>query len=105
MCGFCGIFAWSDTLRCDESAVIRMRDTLVHRGPDEGGAYVSPDGHVALGHRRLSIIDLSDAGHQPMANEDASVFIAYNGEVYNHASLRRELERKGHVFRSHTDTE
>jgi asparagine synthase (glutamine-hydrolysing) len=82
-----------------------MRDALRHRGPDDAGSFISEDQRVALGHRRLSIIDLSDAGHQPMSNEDGSVWMTYNGEVYNHGALRRELEARGHAFRSATDTE
>ena len=82
-----------------------MRDTIAHRGPDDGGAWTDPANRVALGHRRLSIVDLSPAGHKPMPNEDGTVWITYNGEVYNHAALRAELEAKGHVYRSHTDTE
>jgi asparagine synthase (glutamine-hydrolysing) len=78
---------------------------MIHRGPDDGGSWVSPSGRVAFGHRRLSIVDLSAAGHQPMSNEDGTVWITYNGEVYNHAALRRELEAKGHCYRSRTDTE
>jgi asparagine synthase (glutamine-hydrolysing) len=83
--------------------VTRMRDTLTHRGPDGEGTWTKEG--VGLGHRRLAIVDLSDAGRQPMPNEDGSVWITYNGEVYNHAELRRELEAKGHTYRSHTDTE
>ena len=105
MCGVCGILSWGSGLRCDEETVVRMRDTLVHRGPDDGGAFISPDRRVGLGHRRLSIIDLTEAGHQPMCNEDGTVWITYNGEVYNHPALRRELEGRGHTFRSATDTE
>ena len=82
-----------------------MRDAMVHRGPDDGGIWESPDRRVVLGHRRLSIVDLSPAGHQPMANEDDTVWITFNGEIYNHASLRPGLEAKGHRFRSRTDTE
>ncbi len=82
-----------------------MSETLLHRGPDDGDCFISPDRHVGLGHRRLSIVDLSAAGRQPMSNEDGTVWITYNGEVYNHAALRRELEGRGHVFRSATDTE
>ncbi len=82
-----------------------MRDTLVHRGPDDGGVRHFEQDRVALGHRRLSIVDLSAAGHQPMANEDGDLWITYNGEIYNHAELREELEAKGHVYRSRTDTE
>jgi asparagine synthase (glutamine-hydrolysing) len=105
MCGVCGIMAWGAGVRCDPDTVVRMRDTLVHRGPDDAGSFVSAEHQVALGHRRLSIIDLTSAGHQPMCNEDGSVWITYNGEVYNHAALRRELEARGHTFRSATDTE
>ncbi len=105
MCGVCGIMAWGSGVRCDDETVVRMRDTLVHRGPDDAGSFVSADQRVALGHRRLSIIDLTPAGHQPMSNEDGTVWITYNGEVYNHAALRRELEARGHTFRSATDTE
>jgi asparagine synthase (glutamine-hydrolysing) len=82
-----------------------MRDAMQHRGPDDAGEYYSPDGRVALGHRRLSIVDLSAAGHQPMSNEDGSLWIVFNGEIYNHAELRGGLEAKGHRYRSHTDTE
>ena len=82
-----------------------MTDTLRHRGPDDAGTCVRREERVALGHRRLSIIDLSSAGHQPMANEDGTVWITYNGEVYNHRELRAGLEARGHRFRSATDTE
>jgi asparagine synthase (glutamine-hydrolysing) len=92
-------------VRCDEEVVTRMRDTLEHRGPDDAGSYVCPRRRVALGHRRLSIIDLTLAGHQPMTSEDGSVWIVFNGEIYNHAALRLELEGRGHVFASHADTE
>ena len=78
---------------------------IVHRGPDGQGIWSDPSQGVAFGHRRLSIIDLSQAGAQPMSNEDGSVMLTYNGEVYNHAALRSELEAKGHVYRSHTDSE
>jgi asparagine synthase (glutamine-hydrolysing) len=105
MCGICGVVAFTDRFACDESTVTRMRDTLVHRGPDDAGMMVLPREGVALGHRRLSIVDLSSAGRQPMANEDETVWITYNGEVYNHEALRAELEAKGHRFRSRTDTE
>ena len=80
----------------------RMRDVITHRGPDDEGLYV--DQNVGLGHRRLSIVDVA-AGHQPMSNEDASLFITYNGEIYNHAEYREELEAKGHVYTTHCDTE
>jgi asparagine synthase (glutamine-hydrolysing) len=105
MCGICGIVATADGFAADDDLVIAMRDTMQHRGPDDGGSWTSPDGQVALAHRRLSIVDLSAAGHQPMANEDGTVWITFNGEIYNHAELRPELEAKGHRYRSQTDTE
>jgi asparagine synthase (glutamine-hydrolysing) len=105
MCGITGILASADGFALSEELITDMRDQMVHRGPDDGGAWHSPDGRVGLAHRRLSIVDLSPAGHQPMTNEDGSVWITYNGEIYNHAALRDELQRKGHVYRSHTDTE
>ncbi|MBI1922656.1 asparagine synthase (glutamine-hydrolyzing) [Candidatus Poribacteria bacterium] len=84
----------------------KMTDLLVHRGPDDRGVEIFRDvPFVALGHRRLAIVDLSSAGHQPMANEDGSIWIVYNGEIYNYRDLKKELESKGHVFRSNTDTE
>jgi len=79
-----------------------MRDVITHRGPDDEGAFI--DGPVGLGHRRLSIVDVA-AGHQPMTNEDGSLRITYNGEIYNHADFRPELEAKGHVYQTHCDTE
>jgi asparagine synthase (glutamine-hydrolysing) len=105
MCGICGILATSDSFACDEQVVTAMRDTMPHRGPDDAGSWADPAARVALGHRRLSIVDLSPAGHNPMPNEDGTVWITYNGEVYNHRALRSELEAKGHVYRSQTDTE
>ena len=94
MCGITGILARSDHFAHDEATVTAMRETIVHRGPDDGGSWTSPEHRVALGHRRLSIVDLSPAGHQPMGNEDGSVWIAYNGEFYNHAALRSRLHAK-----------
>lgn len=85
------------------SELVTMRDVMVHRGPDHGGEWTN--GHVALGHRRLSIIDLSPLGHQPMTNEDASVWVTFNGEIYNFPELRKELESRGRRFKSHSDTE
>jgi asparagine synthase (glutamine-hydrolysing) len=105
VCGIAGVLAFSEGLASDESTVRRMSDALRHRGPDDGGVHVERAQRLALGHRRLSIIDLSSAGHQPMANEDGTVWITYNGEVYNHPQLRAELEARGHRFRSKTDTE
>jgi asparagine synthase (glutamine-hydrolysing) len=105
MCGIAGILAFDDSFPADGATVARMTDVLRHRGPDDSGVHAPAGGRVALGHRRLSIIDLSSAGHQPMSNEDGTVWITYNGEVYNHAQLRAELEARGHRFRSATDTE
>jgi asparagine synthase (glutamine-hydrolysing) len=86
----------------DAALVAAMTDSMSARGPDDAGLLVRP--HCALGHRRLSIVDLG-GGHQPLANEDGSVWIAYNGEVYNHAALRADLEKRGHAFRTRSDTE
>ena len=86
----------------DPRVLERMRDVITHRGPDEAGIFV--DANIGLGHRRLSIVDVA-AGHQPMTNEDGSLQIIYNGEVYNHADYRDDLEARGHVYRTHCDTE
>ena len=83
-------------------AVRNMCDRIVHRGPDDSGYYV--DGPCGIGMRRLSIIDLS-TGHQPISNEDGTIWVVFNGEIYNFQDLRRELEHKGHKFRTHSDTE
>ena len=110
----CGIAGWVSTLpvRSEDATarLTRMRDTLTHRGPDDAGNFLDlPDnlhdrGGAALGFRRLSIVDLA-GGHQPMSNEDGTVWIVFNGEIYNHLELRRELEAAGHVFANHADTE
>ncbi|MGH2880949.1 MAG: asparagine synthase (glutamine-hydrolyzing) [Solirubrobacteraceae bacterium] len=105
MCGICGVLAFNDSFACDERVLVDMRDTMTHRGPDDAGVWCSSLGRVGLGHRRLSIVDVSPAGHQPMSNEDGSVWVAFNGEIYNHAQLRPELEDRGHRYRSHCDTE
>ena len=106
MCGICGIYEYGVS-EPDVGAplVSRMRDTMAHRGPDDAGVYVTPDRRVGLGNRRLAIVNLSPAGHNPMANEDGSVWITFNGEIYNHEKLRPGLVAKGHVYRSRTDTE
>ena len=105
MCGICGILGTNDAFAVDEELVTRMHQVIEHRGPDDGGSWADPVRRVALGHRRLSIIDLSNAGHQPMSNEDGTVWITFGGEIYNHEELRPGLEGKGHVYRSQTDTE
>ena len=103
MCGIAGMLAADPGAAPDEGAVRRMCDAMVHRGPDDHG--YRADGPCALGHRRLSIIDLRPEGAQPMTNEDGSVVIVFNGEVYNFRELRADLERQGHVFASQSDTE
>ena len=101
MCGIAG-FLNTDGSPADERIVRRMTDIIAHRGPDASGFYVR--GEVALGHRRLSIIDLVTGG-QPMSNENDSVWITYNGEIFNHADIRLQLEAAGHRYKSHSDTE
>lgn len=105
MCGITGVMRLGSSADGSEQVVQAMGNTLAHRGPDDAGVWRSADGAAVLGHRRLSIVDLSAAGHNPMSNEDGSVWITYNGEVYNHAEHRGRLEANGHVYRSHTDTE
>jgi asparagine synthase (glutamine-hydrolysing) len=103
MCGINGIALSSRSdSSLDQELIMRMRDCLVHRGPDDSGLFL--DRNVGLGHRRLSIVDVA-AGHQPMTNEDGTLHIVYNGEIYNHADFRDELEAAGHVYRTHCDTE
>jgi asparagine synthase (glutamine-hydrolysing) len=103
MCGITGV------VNCgDRETLARMTHVQAHRGPDDSGLWDRkfPDGsYIGLGSRRLAILDLSPVGHMPMCNEDRTVWITYNGEIYNFAELRRELESKGHTFASHTDTE
>ncbi len=107
MCGLTGFLNQSRDQTGDEMLAIvgRMSHTLHHRGPDDSGAWCDAATGIALGHRRLSIVDLSPAGHQPMASRCGRFVIAYNGEIYNHAELRKELAEKGHAFRGHSDTE
>lgn len=106
MCGIAGIVHLHLThSRVEESILRAVRDAMIHRGPDSAGSWISKDGLVGLAHRRLKIIDLSDAGAQPMSNEDGSLRITFNGEIYNHAALRKELESLGHHYHSHSDTE
>ena len=106
MCGINGTLAIGDGYRVDSDLVSRMRDTLAHRGPDGAATWVAADRRVGLGFRRLAIIDLSDAAMQPMANEDGRIRVVFNGEIYNHAGIRTELEQFGHRFATdHSDTE
>jgi asparagine synthase (glutamine-hydrolysing) len=105
MCGICGTAIPRQLNRTVDARTLRvMRDALTHRGPDEADQWINKSGHVGLGHRRLSIVDLS-SGQQPMPNEDQSVWIAFNGEIYNHAALRPALEAAGHRYHTHSDTE
>ncbi len=102
MCGICGIYNYRSGEEVDKILLGSMAAQIVHRGPDDDGFYLA--GSVGLGIRRLSIIDI-DGGHQPMSNEDGSVWIVFNGEIYNFPDLRRELQSQGHIFRTHSDTE
>ena len=101
MCGICGIYH-TDGAPARSDTVAAMKRMLVHRGPDQDGTHV--EGPVGLGHRRLSIIGVAD-GRQPLSNEDDSIWVTFNGEIYNHHELRDELTARGHTFRTHTDTE
>jgi len=98
MCGICGIYGLGD-----DALVRRMVAAIRHRGPDDSGTYV--DDRISLGHARLSIIDLSEKGRQPMSNEDGNIWLSVNGEIYNFQELRHELEKKGHRFYSRSDSE
>jgi asparagine synthase (glutamine-hydrolysing) len=102
MCGICGVFEYASDERVDRARLERMNQTLLHRGPDEAGIFVRPQ--VGLAMRRLRIIDLA-GGSQPIANEDETVWIVFNGEIYNYRALRRDLVRRGHRFRTNGDTE
>src|SRR5262245_10679942 len=106
MCGINGIFAYHYAANpVDRAELLRTRDHMASRGPDGKGDWVTADGRVAFGHRRLSIIDLSNTGSQPMVNVKGNLVITFNGEIYNYRALRKELEAKGHSFCSQSDTE
>ncbi len=108
MCGIVGVLAFANSaFRVSEPYLVRMRDVMAHRGPDGAGIFISPDRQVGLGHRRLAIIDLSENAAQPMANEDGTLWVIFNGEIYNHAEIRVELEKGGgHRWKTdHSDTE
>jgi len=100
MCGICGYYG-----KFSESLLVDMTNEIRHRGPDDSGIWVHDNRTVGLGHRRLSIIDLSELGHQPMFDKERRAVISYNGEVYNYLELRKELERRGFQFISNSDTE
>ena len=97
MCGICG-FNWDNKILLN-----KILNEIKHRGPDDKGTFI--DKNLSLGHRRLSIIDLSKQGKQPLSNEDNTLWITFNGEIYNFKELKKELEKKGHIFKSNTDTE
>src|SRR4051794_17234772 len=107
MCGITGIWEFAaNEGRVELSLIEQMRDTMPHRGPDDTGSHLFDNGRGGFGFRRLSIVDLSPAGHQPMTGCDGqNKWIVFNGEIYNHADLRPELEKKGHKYRSRSDTE
>lgn len=102
MCGICGIFEFERREDLPSEGVHQMNQTMIHRGPDDGGVFVGPG--IGLGHRRLSIIDLA-GGHQPMSNEDGTIWVLLNGEIYNYPELRTELLQRGHKFVTKSDTE
>ncbi|MCX6645437.1 MAG: asparagine synthase (glutamine-hydrolyzing), partial [bacterium] len=107
MCGIAGaLLLGESSFKITEGYIVAMRDRMVHRGPDGAGVWVSEDKKIGLGHRRLSIIDLSDAASQPMSNSDNTLWITYNGEIYNHAEIRTELTKLGHSQwkTDHSDT-
>jgi asparagine synthase (glutamine-hydrolysing) len=107
MCGIAGIIACAPVSRDSDlrSAVASMISVLAHRGPDHGAIWLDQNAAVALGHRRLAILDLSPEGEQPMHSADGRYVLVFNGEIYNFAELRKELEERGHSFRGHSDTE
>lgn len=108
MCGICGIYSYgNNSFRVAEEFINVMRDTMVHRGPDGAGTWIDESGSIGLGHRRLSIIDLSETAGQPMSNEDDTLWVVFNGEIYNHTDIRSELEDLGgHKWKTdHSDTE
>jgi len=106
MCRIAGIVNFEKNQNSNfKEIIIKMRDSMAHGGPDDEGLYIDEDNRIALGHRRLSIIDLTPLGHQPMCNEEEDIWLTYNGEVYNFIELRRELAGKGYKFQSQSDTE
>lgn len=106
MCGICGVWEYGAAEgRVESSLIVSMRDEMSHRGPDDAGESVFDSGRGGLGFRRLSIIDLSPAGNQPMRGCTDRLSLVFNGEIYNHLDIRKELERKGHLYRSRTDSE
>lgn len=106
MCGIAGIYHYGNDRQVVAGVLLAMRDAMIHRGPDGAGIWISSDRKAGLAHRRLSIIDLQETAAQPMCNEDGSLWLSFNGEIYNHMDLRLQLLKRGHRFRtSHCDTE
>ena len=103
MCGIFGIFDKHGNIGIDY--LKKYTDLLSHRGPDDSGIWIDNSGRVGFGHRRLSIIDLTKSGRQPMFSNDSRIAITFNGEIYNHIELRRELSAIGYIFNTSTDTE
>src|SRR5438874_2441247 len=102
MCGICGIFRFDGQSVADRGVLEDMNQQIAHRGPDDAGYYL--EGNIGLAMRRLSIIDVK-TGHQPISNEDGTVWIVYNGEIYNHEELRPDLVARAHQYRTRSDTE
>ena len=103
MCGICGVISFK--VPVDEQVLIRMQDEMIHRGPDDKGSYINDERKVGFGFRRLAIIDLTPAANQPMCNSDGTIWIVFNGEIYNHLEIRKELETLGYKYKSRSDTE
>src|SRR5438128_9497868 len=102
MCGIAGLLEFKKNAQFNPAILRQMCNVMTHRGPDDEGIYT--DGRVGIGMRRLSIVDLA-TGHQPLSNEDGSIWIVFNGEIYNHLALREQLITQGHSYRTHSDTE
>src|SRR3990172_4358156 len=102
MCGICGIYLKQRQGTIEPELLIRMRDVMAHRGPDASGSYSNES--VGLAHRRLSILDVQGS-YQPLDNEDGSVWVVFNGEIYNYRALRKVLQQRGHQFKTNGDTE
>jgi asparagine synthase (glutamine-hydrolysing) len=107
MCGIAGFLDRASEMNAEALQAVNrcMTDAIAHRGPDDEGIWVDPAAGIALGHRRLSILDLSPEGHQPMHSASGAFVIVFNGEIYNFREIREELESHGHRFRGHSDTE
>jgi asparagine synthase (glutamine-hydrolysing) len=106
MCGICGVWEYAAARgNVEREMIARMRDEMQHRGPDDQGELIFDEARGGLGFRRLSIIDLSEAGHQPMRGCRNDLWLVFNGEIYNHATLREGLQQRGHTYHSQTDSE